>query len=74
MSVYRNDKSKYVRRAVESVTTEQTLKPDEVEVVVVDGPIPDGMANLIKGYEKAPDSISKLYGYRKIRDLAMLCE
>jgi len=56
MSVYRNDKPEFVRRAVESVTTEQTLKPNEV-VLVVDGPVPDGLTNLIKGYECAPDSI-----------------
>ncbi len=56
MSVYRNDKPEFVRRAVESVTTEQTYKPDEV-VLVVDGPVPEGLSSLIKGYENAPNSI-----------------
>lgn len=56
MSVYRNDKPEFVRCAVESVTTEQTLKPNEV-VLVVDGPVPDGLSSLIKGYENTPDSI-----------------
>lgn len=59
MSVYRNDKPEFVSRAVESVTTEQTLKPNEV-VLVVDGPVPDGLANLIKRYENAVGSIFKV--------------
>ncbi len=56
MSVYRNDKPEFVRRAVESVTTEQTLKPDEV-VLVVDGPVPDELNRLIKSFEDRTDSI-----------------
>ncbi len=45
-SVYRNDKPEYVKKALDSVTTNQILKPDEV-VLVVDGPIPDKLRNLI---------------------------
>ena len=52
MSVYRNDKPEFVARAVDSITTMQTLKPDEV-VLVVDGPIPDGLDKLIKSYEQS---------------------
>ncbi len=56
MSVYRSDKPKFVRRAIESVTAEQTRKPNEV-VLVVDGPVPEELATLIRNYEQAPDSI-----------------
>jgi len=46
MSVYKNDKPEDFRIALESVTTKQTLKPSEV-VLVVDGPVPDGVNNVI---------------------------
>ena len=59
MSVYRNDKPEFVRIAIESVTTRQTLKPSEV-VLVVDGPVSDTLANVIKEYEDAPESIFKV--------------
>lgn len=50
ISVYRNDKPEFVTRAVDSITTMQTLQPNEI-VLVVDGPIPDGLDKLIKSYE-----------------------
>lgn len=53
MSVYRNDKPEFVRRAVESITSEQTLKPDEV-VLVVDGPVSDDLAALLREFEQSP--------------------
>lgn len=46
MSVYRNDKPEDFCVAVESVTVRQTLKPDEV-VMVVDGPVSDAMREII---------------------------
>ena len=39
MSVYKNDKAEYVERALQSITKEQTVKPNEI-IVVVDGPVP----------------------------------
>ena len=50
-SVYKNDKPEYVREALESITNNQTVKPDEV-VLVVDGPVPDDLAAVIRKYEK----------------------
>lgn len=47
MSVYRNDKPEFLARALDSITTLQTLKPDEV-VLVVDGPVPESLASIIK--------------------------
>lgn len=46
-SVYRNDKPEYVARALDSITIFQTRKPDEV-VLVVDGPVSDELASLLK--------------------------
>lgn len=52
MSVYRNDKPEFVCRAVESVTSLQALKPNEV-VLVVDGSVPDALAELLDEYEQS---------------------
>lgn len=50
MSVYKNDNPVHFRIAVESVTINQTLPPNEV-VIVVDGPVPDELASTIKTLE-----------------------
>lgn len=50
MSVYKNDNPVHFRIAVESVTINQTLPPNEV-VIVVDGPVPDELASTIKTFE-----------------------
>lgn len=54
MSVYRNDKPEFVARAVESITVNQTLKPDEV-IVVVDGEVPEDLSALINTYENSSE-------------------
>lgn len=54
MSVYRNDKPEFVKQAVDSVTKHQTLKPDEV-VLVVDGPVPDELSEVINHIEGSSD-------------------
>lgn len=48
-SVYRNDSPEFVRIALDSITTEQTLCPSEV-VLVVDGPVPGPLSDIIKSY------------------------
>lgn len=40
MAVYKGDDARYFDKAVHSIYTEQTVKPDEV-IIVVDGPIPN---------------------------------
>ena len=40
MSVYKNDNPEYYKLALESVTTNQSLKPTQA-VIVYDGPVPD---------------------------------
>jgi len=47
MSVYRNDRPAFVRRAIESIYVLQSRKPDEI-VIVVDGPVPDELAGTIR--------------------------
>ncbi len=50
-SVYRNDKPKFVARSLDSIVSLQTLKPNEV-VLVVDGPISDELSSLLEKYER----------------------
>ena len=49
-SIYKNDNPAFVRTALESITRKQTLKPAEV-ILVVDGPIPEELALVVKEYE-----------------------
>ena len=46
MSVYKSEKADYLARALRSVWTDQTLKPDEI-VLVEDGPLGDELIRVI---------------------------
>ena len=50
MSVYKNDSPEYFDVALASITTEQTIKPSEI-VLIVDGPVPDEVNSVIVKYE-----------------------
>ena len=50
ISVYMNDNAEYFDRALESITDTQTIKPDEI-VLVVDGPVSDDINSVISKYE-----------------------
>lgn len=50
MSVYCKDKLTFVARALESVTINQSVKPNEV-IIVVDGPISEELSSLINAFE-----------------------
>lgn len=52
-SVYAKDDPEFVKTALESITTNQTHKPDEV-VLVVDGPVSAALSDLIKEFEHNP--------------------
>lgn len=52
ISVYKKDKPEVFKTALVSVISMQTLKPSEV-VLVVDGPVPDGVNNVISDAETA---------------------
>ncbi len=60
MSVYRNDKPEFLRRAIESVTTEQTLKPSEV-ILMIDGPISDYLKNVIIKFSEQKPNIKPIW-------------
>lgn len=50
LPVYRGDQPAFFERAVRSVTEDQTLRPAEL-VVVVDGPVPSGIAEVLRRAE-----------------------
>ena len=50
LPVYRGDHPAYFERAVTSVTQDQTLRPTEL-VIVVDGPVPQGIADVLRRVE-----------------------
>ena len=49
MSVYKNDNPVFLDRALESITDKQTIKPDEI-VLVVDGPVSNEIDEVIDKY------------------------
>lgn len=61
MSVYRGDKPQFVERAIESITEAQTLRPDEI-IIVVDGPVSRSLDDILRRYEFSTD-----YNFKIIR-------
>lgn len=49
MCVYAGDNAEWFEQALQSITINQTVKPDEI-VVVVDGPVPKTIRNVIHKY------------------------
>lgn len=50
LPVYRGDRPGFFERAIRSVTEDQTLRPDEL-LIVVDGPVPPGIAAVLRRAE-----------------------
>lgn len=50
MSVYKNDNAVFFDRALKSITVEQSVKPNEI-VLVVDGPVGEDIDTVISKYE-----------------------
>lgn len=50
MSAYKKDNAQYFRTAVESISIKQTFQPNEI-IIIVDGPIPEELANTIRELE-----------------------
>ncbi len=59
ISVYKNDNPDFFDRALESITDKQTVKPNEI-VLVIDGPVPDKTNVVIEKY-------SSRYNFKIIR-------
>ena len=51
LPVYKGDNPNHLQRAIQSVTTDQTLKPTQI-VIVVDGPVPCAIKKILKASKK----------------------
>ena len=60
ISVYKNDDPVFFDLALQSITKDQTEKPDEI-VLIVDGPIPEALMAVVDRYEE------EYPGFRAIR-------
>ena len=54
MSVYKNDNAEFFARALQSITDDQTVKPNEI-VLVVDGPVGENINTVIEEYSNKYD-------------------
>ena len=52
MSLYRKDVPEHLDRALQSVWTDQTLKPDKL-VIIIDGPLPESLKNVLEKWKTA---------------------
>ena len=61
MTTYRGEKPQFLDASLNSVLVDQTVTPDQM-VLVVDGPIPDELNDVIAGYkEKFPEIMEIVY-------------
>ena len=70
ISVYKNDKAVDFRTALESITTNQTLKPTEV-VLVVDGPVSDDTNMVISDVEDANPGLYNVVRFEQNQGLGI---
>lgn len=60
MATYKNDDPENLRTAINSIYTNQTVKPSEV-ILVVDGPIPDRLRTVISEMQDQIDVLNVIY-------------
>lgn len=70
ISVYKNDRADDFRIALDSITSQQTLKPSEV-VLVVDGPVPDETNRIISEVDAAHPGLYKVVRFDKNQGLGV---
>ena len=51
MSIFKNEKVEFFARCMESIWDEQTIKPNEI-ILVIDGPLYDGLYKSIESWQK----------------------
>lgn len=71
MSVYRNDKREFVEETIKSIWDIQSLKPNEI-VLVVDGPIPEDLKDYI--HELSANDAIKIYWQKENKGLGRTME
>ena len=70
ISVYKNDKAADFRKALASVTSEQTLPPSQV-VLVVDGPVPDETNKVIEDAVASSPGLYKVIRFEENQGLGV---
>lgn len=65
-----NDKAEDFRIALQSITTKQTVKPSEV-VLVIDGPVSDGINRVISDAETANSGLFKVIRFEQNQGLGI---
>lgn len=70
ISVYKNDKAEDFRTALDSITTQQTLKPTEI-VLVSDGPVTDDINQVMADAEKQYPGLYKVVRFEKNQGLGI---
>lgn len=60
MSVYKNDNPEYLIQAINSITLEQIVKPNEI-IIVVDGLIPIELEEVLEQYKEKCDYLKTVY-------------
>lgn len=68
ISIYKNDSPDFFDRAIESIYTNQTVKPSEI-ILIVDGPVSDKIDEIIKKYEIICGEILKVIRLEKNKGL-----
>jgi glycosyltransferase involved in cell wall biosynthesis len=69
LSVYKKEKPEYLKRALESIYTEQTLKPTEI-VLVEDGKLTDELDEVILDFQKKVGDVLKIVKIERNQGLA----
>lgn len=64
MSVYKNEKAEYMKLALESIYTEQTLKPNEI-ILIQDGLLTKELYELIEEYKQKYKGVLKIISLEK---------
>lgn len=64
MSVYKNDEIEYLKQALSSIYDDQTLKPDQI-VIVIDGPISSELNLVLSDFYEAHKDIVTLIPLKK---------
>lgn len=59
MSVYKNDKAEFFARSLESIIDLQTVKPNEI-VLVIDGPVPTDIDEVIEKFDGKNPGLFKI--------------
>ena len=68
MSVYKNDNPDFLKLALESIYEHQTVKPDEI-IIVIDGPVGKALLDTLDAFSADKKDIVKCYAREENRGL-----